>query len=43
MEQRPECAGGSGGQEMRKKKDLWSFTVVPLYVFTIVFVVGPLL
>ncbi len=28
---------------MRKKKDLWSFTVVPLYVFTIVFVVGPLL
>ena len=28
---------------MKKKKDLWSFTVLPLYLFTLVFVVGPLI
>lgn len=28
---------------MKKKQDMWSFSVIPLYVFTLVFVVGPLL
>lgn len=27
---------------MKKKKNLWSFAVLPLYLFTLVFVVGPL-
>lgn len=27
---------------MKKKKNLWSFAVLPLYFFTLVFVVGPL-
>ena len=28
---------------MKKKQDMWSFSVIPLYAFTLVFVVGPLL
>ena len=28
---------------MKKKQDMWSFSVLPLYAFTLVFVVGPLL
>lgn len=28
---------------MKKKQNLWSFAVLPLYLFTLVFVVGPLL
>lgn len=28
---------------MKKKKELWSFSVLPLYLFTLVFVVGPLI
>lgn len=27
---------------MKKKKNLWSFAVLPLYLFTLVFIVGPL-